>query len=239
MIRLLYRAFLGWIGFLCIPTIAFASNENYVVEWIRYPVVEAVLAAIIFISILAEIKTAGFSGGGLIAVVAGGMLLGVNWYIGVVDWYEFLLYFGGLALILFDLFILVSGFGVAVGILFMLTGLYFTFGGNVTALWVLTLAIILAIAGMYFIADHLPESYLWKKIALHSTLTSSKGFVSSTRNLFTYEGKEGIAVTVLRPSGKVKIDGVILDAVTDGDFINQGIPIKVLRIEGNRLIVGQ
>lgn len=115
-----------------------------------YPFCGSTFGGSDFVSILAEIKTAGFSGGGLIAVIAGGLLLGSGWYGGNVAWFEFLLYFGGIALILWDIFVLVSGFGVAAGILSMTAGLYFTFGGDMTALWVLSAAMILAIIGIYF-----------------------------------------------------------------------------------------
>lgn len=117
MHKVLYRAGGIWAALIPVPVIAGAYESNYVLEWMRIPFVEALLAAVIFVSILAEIKTAGFSGGGLIAVIAGGLLLGSGWYGGNVAWFEFLLYFGGIALILLDIFIFVSGFGVAAGII--------------------------------------------------------------------------------------------------------------------------
>lgn len=36
-------------------------------------------------------------------MIAGGLLLGSGWYGGNVAWFEFLLYFGGIALILLDI----------------------------------------------------------------------------------------------------------------------------------------
>lgn len=202
-----------------------------------YPFCGSTFGGSDFVSILAEIKTAGFSGGGLIAVIAGGLLLGSGWYGGNVAWFEFLLYFGGIALILWDIFVLVSGFGVAAGILSMTAGLYFTFGGDMTALWVLSAAMILAIIGIYFLADHLSENRMWKKLSLTLSLSSSKGYVSSVQNLKKYEGKEGNAATVLRPSGKVEVEGTVVDAVSEGGFILQGAAVRVVRAEGNHLVV--
>ena len=227
MHKVLYRAGGIWAALIPVPVISGAYESNYVLEWMRIPFVEALLAAVIFVSILAEIKTAGFSGGGLIAVIAGGLLLGSGWYGGNVAWFEFLLYFGGIALILLDIFVLVSGFGVAAGILSMTAGLYFTFGGDMTALWVLSAAMILAIIGIYFLADHLSENRMWKKLSLTLSLSSSKGYVSS----------EGNAATVLRPSGKVEVEGTVVDAVSEGGFILQGAAVHVVRAEGNHLVV--
>lgn len=69
-------------------------------ELLQHPVIEGIIAAVIFISILAEIKTAGFSGGGLVAVIFGILLIWGRWYDGGWHVAEALLYFGGLVLIL-------------------------------------------------------------------------------------------------------------------------------------------
>lgn len=45
-------------------------------EILANPMVEALLAAIILISLAAEVKTAGFSGGALVAAIAGAILIG-------------------------------------------------------------------------------------------------------------------------------------------------------------------
>ena len=105
------------------------------------------------------------------------------------------------------------------------------------ALWILSAAIILAIISIYFLADHLSENKMWKKLSLTLSLSSSKGYVSSFQNLKKYEGKEGSAATVLRPSGKVEVEGAVIDAVSEGDFIRQGAAVRVVRAEGNHLVV--
>lgn len=49
--------------------------------------------------------------------------------------------------------------------------------------------------------------------------------------------KEGISVTQLRPAGIALIDGNRVDVVTDGEFIEVNVPVKVVDIEGRRIIV--
>ena len=234
--NLCFGSFAGAGTFLS-PLNSYAGNGIYEPEWYQMPFVEAILAAIIFISIVAEIKTAGFSGGGLVAVIAGGFLLGANWNGENIVWLEFLLYFGGIALILLDIFLLLSGIGIAIGLIAVIGGLYLTFGADMTALWVLSLAIILVIVGFYFLAEHLPQSRFWEKITLQSSLSSTAGYVSSSKDLKSYEGETGVAITVLRPSGKVRIKEEVLDAASSGEFIKSGTAIKVLRAENNYLVV--
>ena len=59
MHKVLYRAGGIWAALMPVPVIAGAYESNYVLEWMRIPFVEALLAAVIFVSILAEIKTCG------------------------------------------------------------------------------------------------------------------------------------------------------------------------------------
>lgn len=75
----LYKAALLFLFlFSALPVSAFDGRTA--AAMIRNPVIETVLAAVILISIAAEIKTAGFSGGALAAAMAGAILIGANWY---------------------------------------------------------------------------------------------------------------------------------------------------------------
>jgi len=51
--------------------------------------------------------------------------------------------------------------------------------------------------------------------------------------------KEGEAVTDLRPGGIARIEGKRIDVVADNDWIEPGQPVKVVKVEGNRIVVRQ
>ena len=48
---------------------------------------------------------------------------------------------------------------------------------------------------------------------------------------------EGTAHTILRPSGKAVIDGQLVDVVSQGDLIPAGTSLRVLAVEGPRVVV--
>ena len=52
-----------------------------------------------------------------------------------------------------------------------------------------------------------------------------------------YVGKTGTARTILRPAGVAEFEGVRLNVLTDGDFIDENAKIVVERVEGNRIFV--
>lgn len=150
---------------------------------------------------------------------------------------EAVLYFGGLALVILDILALMTGVAAVIGLVLLLSGLFFTFGGDMTALYILSAGVLLAGIGFYFLVDHLSQSRLWQKVTLRDSLTGQKGFKSSAADLSSYAGKEGIAGSVLRPSGKVDIAGHLLDAVSRGDFIEKGEKVIVIKAEGSYLVV--
>ena len=85
------------------------------------------------------------------------------------------------------------------------------------------------------IAPKLPFS---KKLFLQETLDVDKGYISTEKGLELRLGKEGVAVSDLRPAGIVDIDGQRTDVVTSGEMIDKGVRVKVVEVEGNRVVVG-
>jgi membrane-bound serine protease (ClpP class) len=49
--------------------------------------------------------------------------------------------------------------------------------------------------------------------------------------------QSGVALTALRPAGTALINGKRVDVVTEGGFINKGTAVKVVAIEGLRVVV--
>lgn len=72
---------------------------------------------------------------------------------------------------------------------------------------------------------------------LISLRARSQGHSSSIPDLQELVGREGEAVSTLRPSGIALIQGTRRDVVTDGDFINKGERIVVVRIGTNSIVV--
>ena len=70
---------------------------------------------------------------------------------------------------------------------------------------------------------------------LHSIERGAQPHVGT--KLSALVGLSGTAETMLRPAGKVRLEGATYDAVTEGDFIEPGTKILVLRTQGSALVV--
>lgn len=74
-------------------------------------------------------------------------------------------------------------------------------------------------------------------LSLKKELSASQGVVSQSPDLKNYLDCTGYSITTLRPSGTALIDGVRLDVVTDGEFIEADTPLRVCKVTGNQVIV--
>ena len=96
----------------------------------------------------------------------------------------------------------------------------------------LIVATVLVIVGI----KYFPQSYAGKLLILGRSLDKKSGY-SGTEPLDGYVGKEGVSLTHLRPAGMAEIGSRRLDVVTEGTFIDKGKTLKVIRVEGNRVVV--
>ena len=79
-----------------------------------------------------------------------------------------------------------------------------------------------------------PKTPMGKEIFLDKDAKDWQGYEKSNQGLI---GLTGVAHTALRPSGLAIIDNRRVDVVTQGELIEKDQPVKVINVEGNRIIV--
>lgn len=75
------------------------------------------------------------------------------------------------------------------------------------------------------------------RLVLNEVSTRPEAAESSDLDYFV--GQIGAAHTPLRPSGIAEFNGVRLNVLSNGDYIERGAPVRVDRVEGKRIIVSQ
>ena len=73
-----------------------------------------------------------------------------------------------------------------------------------------------------------PRTRAGRELVLKDSITAQIGASSSA-----IEGKVGVAVTPLRPSGAAEIEGRRVDVVTDGVFVDAGARVRVVSGPGS------
>ena len=134
----------------------------------------------------------------------------------------------------------IPGFGIT-GIL----GLLLLCGGLATAFMKLSMAMamvttFLAILGVillllwFFLV--FPKTSMGRQFILETESSAANGFVA-VDDKSAYIGKTGVTLTMLRPSGIAKIDDERVDVMTDGEFVEKGVRIKVIKARQGGMIV--
>ncbi len=225
--------------------------RDAVIDFLMNPIVSSILMLLIFGGIYFEFQHPGI-GLPLLTAIGAAILYFMPLYLdGLAQYWEILMFIVGVILLILEIFVLPT-FGVLgiIGIVFTVAGLTLSLlrvtnfdfhlaGWGVAAIAflrvILIMGIVLVFALLY--GEKFFFSGAMKKFVLHTTQDASQGYTVKPNELLGIVGKTGIANTMLRPAGNVKIDDTIYDALTDGDFIEKGENIKVHALRGNYLVV--
>lgn len=207
-----------------------------------------VLVMIGFVAIYLELKTPGLGVPTVVAVICFGLYFIGYIAAGLAGWEEAVLFAVGLALLAVEVFVL-PGFGVAgvAGLACILAALVLAMvehfpGGPRWPAWSQVqgplATVLLEFAGsvvvMMLLARFLPETRLFRKMELAAT---TSGYKTAGATAAALRGATGVAETPLRPAGKGRFNGQLVDVVTEGDWIEQGASIRITLVEGSRVVV--
>lgn len=74
------------------------------------------------------------------------------------------------------------------------------------------------------------------KIVLSETESNEAGY-RAAEDMQALVGHEGTTSTVLRPTGIADFDGVRLNVSSEGDFIQAGVKVRIISVEGHKILV--
>ena len=212
------------------------SMELKLARTLANPYMGTFLLTIGFIGMVIEIFTPGFGLGGTISIIAFGLFFGGNIIAGHSQWTSLAIFVTGLILLIIEA--IVPGFGLPgiSGIILVLAGTILAMGTVTSALLSLSIAIIITAIITIILVKFGHKSQKMGNLILSTSQKDEEGYLS-TISREEYLGKTGISISELRPSGVIEIDGKRLDALSEGVFIPKESEIKVVRVEGSKIIV--
>lgn len=229
------------------------SATDKIIGWLINPMVSGILIMVIIGGIYFELQTPGI-GFPLAAAALAALLYFAPLYLeGLANHWEILLFIVGLILIAVEIFA-IPGFGVAgvLGITLMVSGLTLSMVENmgegvfdydltnvVKAFFIVVIAFFLSLVGSIILTKQLlgTNYFAGLGLALAKTQEADEGYTSAKSNYRSMNGHQGTTRTILRPSGKVTIDGDQFDATALTGYIDKGVPIVVVGYQTGQLIV--
>lgn len=216
------------------------------------PIFQGILIMLIIGGIYFELQSPGIGFALGVAITAAVLYFAPLYIDGLAANWEIILFVVGLILIGLEIFV-VPGFGITgiSGIFLVVSGLILSLLNNVNfdfkpihpadsskAILTVIGGLTLGFGLIIYLSNKIGSKGLFKKLALETTLENKKGYIGVPTEGVNIVGKKGIAYTVLRPSGKVKVDEKVYDAVSvNGVFIEKGTQIIVVRYETGQVYV--
>lgn len=216
------------------------------------PIVSGLLIMAIVGGIYFELQSPGIGFPLGLAILAAVLYFAPHYLEGLAEHWELLLFIIGVVLVLVEIFA-IPGFGVTgiAGIILIVAGLTLAmidndlFKGSSTFSWITIIrpfgivvaSVFLGLVGGIALSKKLLTSSMFPNLALSSELTEKAGFVGVDVQMKSKVGMVGVAITVLRPSGKVQIDNEWFDAMSEYGFIEKGEKVKVIKDESGQLYV--
>ena len=225
-----------------------SAKENWSENFVRFltnPVVASLLTTFGFLGILFELQSPGWGIPGTFGAVCLALSLGASYIVRLATMTDFLIILVGVLLLLVEV-LLIPGFGLAglSGIGILLWGLYELLLPDVPVgheihsmvLTGFTIGIIGGIIGFILLFKLMTKTEFWQKLTSPNVQEKEKGY-SSSIGLEDLTGEEGITDTDLRPSGWVNVGDQRIFVVTEGSYINKNEKVKILSVDGNRVVV--
>lgn len=211
--------------------------EN-VSRFVTNPVVSSLLLSIGFLGLIIEFWTLGWGIAGTIGIISLSLFFGGHTIVGLAGWEAIILFLVGFSLLLAEIF-LIPGFGLAGigGIIAILTSIFLTYGNITQATYSILIAVGLSIVGFFILIRYIPSTRTWRKFILFTQQEKELGYTIGTKEFKRLIGKEGIAITPLRPSGIAEVNDKKLNVITRGEYVDSNTKIKVISIEGNKIVV--
>lgn len=235
------------------------TTLDRLLAWLMNPVVQGIFVMMIVGGIYFELQSPGI-GFALVVAILGAVLYFAPLYLeGVAQNWELILFIIGLVLLAVEIFVL-PGFGIAgvAGIVAVILGLSFAAidndllrhlpTGEITVGWILQPILIVIIAATAALIGGLLLSKrfltgttpLQRKVVLTAEMAPEQGYVSHPQVASELIGKTAEVAAVLRPSGRVIIDGIYYDAIAEeGQFIPRGKQVIITRFEGGVVYCAQ
>lgn len=216
------------------------------------PIFQGILIMLIIGGIYFELQSPGIGFPLAVAITAAALYFAPLYIDGLAEHWEILIFFVGLILIGIEIFV-IPGFGVTgiSGIILVVAGLFLSLIGNIgfnfnpvapveinLAIITVSIGLILSFGAVIYLTNKIGTKGVFRKLALNTTMANEAGYIGVPTAGADVVGMNGVASTVLRPSGKVKVAGKVYDAVSNnGVFIEKGTTVNIIRYEAGQVYV--
>jgi membrane-bound serine protease (ClpP class) len=212
------------------------SFAEKLARFITNPIVIPILLSIGSLGLVLELYSPGFGVPGFMGLAALLLFFYGHMVAGLAGYETIIIFVIGIILVIAELF-LPGGIIGAIGFAAIL-GSFFLAADNIVHMGIsIIIALFICIIVSIFMVKVLGRKMnIFKKIILKDSTNTEQGYVSNVNRTDLLE-KVGTTITQLRPAGKILVGDEIVDAVSEGSFIQKDKKVKIIKVEGSRIVV--
>ena len=207
-----------------------------IARFVTHPVVVPILLSIAGLGLVLELYSPGFGVPGTMAISSLLLFFFGHLIAGLAGYETIILFIIGIVLIVLEFF-LPGGIAGALGAVAVIVSIILAGGNPMYMAYSVLIAIVVAVSGMVIIMKFFGRKlHLLNKMVLMDSTDTESGYVSNI-NRVELLGKKAIAITPLRPSGTIDMEGERIDVVSQGSYIDRGKHVIIVKVEGSRIVV--
>jgi len=202
------------------------------------PVVMTILLLLGIAGIAIELFVPGFGVPGIVGVASFALYFFGHYVAGFAGFEDIALFILGVALMIVEIF--VPGFGIfgIAGIISLICGVVLAAYNTKQAFASLGIAFLIAVVVLAIVIKFFGYKGVWNRFILRDEQKSEEGYTPTAPKNHLL-GKVGTSLTPLRPAGTIRIGDENVDVVSRGEFISAGSKVKVILVEGPRVVVSE
>jgi len=220
--------------------------SEHFVRFLTDPIVSGLLMTAGALGLIYELTHPGLALPGIIGIVCLALFFGSHWIVKLAQLSELLMFLGGVVLVVVELFVPGGILGL-IGVGLIIAALFLSMVGRIEfarpadishALAAVGMAIVLTFSGGVVLLKSISKLPMFRRLRLEARHQPGPGLDTATQaSRAAMVGAEGVAETVLRPSGRAVIGGRSVEVVTDGERIEAGTHVVVVVVDGLRGVV--
>lgn len=241
-----------------VPAVLQPSWVDTLVDALRSTGATVFLIVVGMACLYIEVQIPGFGVAGLLSLLCFALFFWARWLGDLVNSLEIMLFVLGMLLLAVELFVIpgfgitgIAGIGLIVSSLLLASQSFVIprteaesreLVGNIVTVSGSLFVSVFAIVGL---AQFFPKLPIFNRMMLSPpdpTAVADPLETVADPDLWSMPdllGKIGVAVTPLRPAGRMEHGGQFYDVIAQGEFVDPGTPVEVLEVRHNRIYVRQ
>ena len=201
-----------------------------------YLYLDWILLLILSLAFCQQLFSTKFGFFGITSIISLAIYIALHSYKTGISIFVFLLFVGGVSLIALEMFI-PGGIVGTVGVITLVYAIIYVNESTYNIAFIIIISFMLSVALFLFNRKVLNKKLNFlNQLVLNDAISTEDGYVAS-ESRSDLVGSTMMSYTDLRPAGVAVLNEEKFDVVTDGDFIEKGNKIEVVRVEGMRIVV--